>query len=332
LSDITGLLGSYQVFIPEDIPDVACTVGVFSALDMNGEYIAPAAQEVIVNGHLSGINFFYAEPDGIFSGLVLNEAGEPVTDAGIMMENPGSMIPNFFMVDETGAFSIALANGTYEYSVAALGYAAYLDSVVIADEDVYLEIVLEETGSEPDAEFYGFVRNESGEPVINAQIMLLPIEPAGEPQYIYSMADGSFGIMLTNGTYSYLVSHAWYIGAAGEFQIADEDVYLEIVLEPVNDTDEDLASVYNLRSFPNPFNPVLNISFYLTCPQQTNLSIYNVKGELVETLACSLLEAGAHSFRWYGMDSEQNKVSSGVYYYRLQTGSREETGKVLLLK
>ena len=331
LSDITGFLGTYQIFIPEEIPDVPCAVGVYSALDINGEFIAPDAQEVTVNGHLSGIDFFYSDPDGEFSGLVLNADSEPIASAAFIMENPNSTIPWFFSTDENGAFVRAMSNGTYNYTVAAMGYEIYADSVTINDDNVYLEIVLTEIAGEPDAEFYGFVLNEESEPVVNAEIMLIPIS-GGDTQYVYTMGDGSFGIELFNGEYSYMVSHAWYIGATGEFEIAGEDVYLEIVMELVDENTEDLLSIQNLLAYPNPFNPQINFSFQLNAADKIILKIYNIRGELVNTLINQNLAAGDHYFSWTGINCHNEAVGSGVYYYRMQSNVSQTSGKMLLLK
>ena len=331
LSDLTGFLGTYQIFVPEEIPDVPCAVGVYSALDLNGEFIAPEMQEVIVNGNVSGIDFYYSYPDGDFSGLVLNTDGEPVANAAFVMENPNSAIPWFFTTDETGAFLFALANGTYSYTVAALGYDLYADEVTINDDSVYQEIVLQGSGGEPGGVFYGFVLNEQSEPVVNAEIVLMPIS-GGDTQYVYTMADGSFGIELFNGEYSYLVSHAWYIGETGEFEIAGEDVYREIVMEPIDENTEDVLSVQNLQAYPNPFNPQINFAFQLNSADRVILKIFNIRGELVNTLINQNLAAGNHNFSWSGTNCHNEAVSSGVYYYRMQSNTSQTSGKMLLLK
>ncbi|MDP8221417.1 MAG: carboxypeptidase regulatory-like domain-containing protein [Candidatus Stygibacter frigidus] len=331
LSDLTGFLGTYQIFVPEDIPDVPCAVGVYSALDLNGEFIAPEIQEVTVNGNVSGIDFYYSNPDGDFSGLVLNTDGEPVANAAFVMENPNSAIPWFFTTDETGAFLFALANGTYSYTVAALGYETYSDEVTINDNNVYQEIVLQGGGGQPGGVFYGFVLNEQSEPMVNAEIVLMPVS-GGDPQYVYTMADGSFSIELMNGIYNYMVSHAWYVGQTGEFEIADSDVYLEIVMQPVDANDEDVLSLRGLRAYPNPFNPQINFSFQLIEPSQVALQIYNIRGELVKTVINHNLAAGDYNISWTGISADNTPLSSGIYYYRIQSNDIESKGKILLLK
>jgi len=87
-----------------------------------------------------------------------------------------------------------------------------------------------------------------------------------------------------------------------------------------------------LPNLPNPFNPETQIRFILDSPARTDLSILNIKGELVKTLTHSELESGYHSYIWNGTDHSNRPVASGIYFYRLVAGSQTEIGKAVLLK
>ena len=330
LSDLTGFLGTYQIFIPEEIPDVVCMTGVYSLLDIEGGFIPPEIQEVTVNGHVTGIDFFYAEPDGDFYGMVVDSENEPIANAGFMMDNPNGTIPYFFTSDSLGNFSISLADGEYGYTVTALGYEILTDMVEIAGGDVYREIVLEGIGG-IGGEFWGYVLNENSEPIVNAEIMLLSFA-GGEPVYLYSMGDGSFGIDLANGSYSYMVNHYQHIGVTGEFEISDGDVYEEIVMSPVVGTEANLPGISEVICYPNPFNPNTNISFQLQAGGETKLEIYNTRGQLIKTAIDANLASGTHIYNWQGNDETDNKAGSGVYIYRLSFGREIKSGRIVLIK
>jgi flagellar hook assembly protein FlgD len=62
------------------------------------------------------------------------------------------------------------------------------------------------------------------------------------------------------------------------------------------------------------------------------LDIYNVAGHRVMTLADEHLEAGAHAVTWNGTGISGQPVASGVYFYRLRTGTIDITKKMLLLR
>ncbi|OQY37386.1 MAG: hypothetical protein B6226_05250 [Candidatus Cloacimonetes bacterium 4572_65] len=87
------------------------------------------------------------------------------------------------------------------------------------------------------------------------------------------------------------------------------------------------------QNYPNPFNPETNISFFLNKDSKdVNLSVYNVKGQLVKTLVKDNLAKGVHNVVWSGLDNSNNKVASGVYYYRLETSNKTISKKMILMK
>jgi hypothetical protein len=86
-------------------------------------------------------------------------------------------------------------------------------------------------------------------------------------------------------------------------------------------------------NYPNPFNPITTISFSITQTSSfVTLDIFNIKGQKVNTLINEALPAGKHSVVWDGKDEKGKNVSSGVYFYKLNTGNYEETKKMILLK
>jgi hypothetical protein len=86
------------------------------------------------------------------------------------------------------------------------------------------------------------------------------------------------------------------------------------------------------QNVPNPFNPSTRISFSLPVRTKACLSIYDVHGKLVRTLVDDVLDKGLNERTWDGKDFRGNSVSSGVYFYRLNSGDRTLTKKMILLK
>ena len=82
-----------------------------------------------------------------------------------------------------------------------------------------------------------------------------------------------------------------------------------------------------LGNYPNPFNPSTNINFYLSESADIQLIVYNIRGELIETLASGFHNAGKHTYVWSG-----ENLASGVYIYTLKTSEGSESGKMLLVK
>jgi hypothetical protein len=81
------------------------------------------------------------------------------------------------------------------------------------------------------------------------------------------------------------------------------------------------------QNYPNPFNPATKISWQSSTSGWQTLKIYDVIGNEIATLINEYKEAGSYEIRFDG-----SGLTSGIYFYRLQAGSYNETKKMLLLK
>ncbi len=73
------------------------------------------------------------------------------------------------------------------------------------------------------------------------------------------------------------------------------------------------------QNFPNPFNPETTIRFALPQSSKVTLTIFNSRGQQVRRLTDRVYPAGTYEITWDGRDQANNRVSSGIYFYRLQT-------------
>ena len=85
-------------------------------------------------------------------------------------------------------------------------------------------------------------------------------------------------------------------------------------------------------AFPNPFNPVTTISFSLPRRSNVILAIYNIKGEIIKTLANRKMAAGFHGILWNGTNRVGEKVPSGEYICQLKTRNYKSSTKIILIK
>ncbi len=86
------------------------------------------------------------------------------------------------------------------------------------------------------------------------------------------------------------------------------------------------------RNYPNPFNPETTIRYSIDEPGMVALEIYNLKGQLVKTLAKGITDAGRYSAIWNGTDNNGKPCASGVYLYKLNTKNKTMVQKMLMLK
>jgi glucose/arabinose dehydrogenase len=82
-----------------------------------------------------------------------------------------------------------------------------------------------------------------------------------------------------------------------------------------------------LRNYPNPFNPVTDITFTLTESVHTELAVFDVAGKTVKQLINERKEAGTHTVQFDG-----SQLPSGTYFATLRAGESVETNQMSLLK
>ncbi|MGE5682166.1 MAG: FlgD immunoglobulin-like domain containing protein, partial [Bacillota bacterium] len=86
------------------------------------------------------------------------------------------------------------------------------------------------------------------------------------------------------------------------------------------------------QNYPNPFNPTTTVKYSLAVDTKVTLSVYNMVGQKIRTLVDGQQESGYYSINWDGTNELGQKVASGIYIYRLETGSFISSKKMNLLK
>jgi len=125
------------------------------------------------------------------------------------------------------------------------------------------------------------------------------------------------------------------VGSKKEIIDGVEKSLLWVLTEEYTNVEDNLNEVYSaleVSNYPNPFNPVTTINFCLPSDSKVSIDIFNIKGQRVVTLKNEYLTAGDHSIVWNGKDESNNDVSSGVFFCRVEAGTKSATNKLLLLK
>lgn len=102
------------------------------------------------------------------------------------------------------------------------------------------------------------------------------------------------------------------------------------VSKTTSNTENQFADVRNfalLQNYPNPFNPTTTIKYSLPQNCHVNITVYDELGREAEKLVDEEKSAGNYEIKFNG-----SNLASGVYFYRLQTGSFSESKKLILLK
>ena len=93
-----------------------------------------------------------------------------------------------------------------------------------------------------------------------------------------------------------------------------------------------IAGPLRLSLRPNPFNPMTTIAFVLPTRARTTLAIYDPAGRLVAQPFDQLAAAGEYEVLWDGRGLDGAHLSSGVYFYRLESGGKKLTGRMVMVK
>ncbi|UCC80252.1 MAG: T9SS type A sorting domain-containing protein [Candidatus Zixiibacteriota bacterium] len=113
-----------------------------------------------------------------------------------------------------------------------------------------------------------------------------------------------------------------------EGSVTDNPVlYLAVTATGIEEQENVPRTFKIAQNYPNPFNASTRIEFELESPAEIDLSIYDVTGAKVTTLTKGLKESGVHSVEW-----DASEYSSGIYYYRLLSGTESATRKMALIK
>ncbi|MCU0413135.1 MAG: T9SS type A sorting domain-containing protein, partial [Ignavibacteriaceae bacterium] len=92
--------------------------------------------------------------------------------------------------------------------------------------------------------------------------------------------------------------------------------------------EENILQTFQLfQNYPNPFNPTTTLSFVIGQSSFVSLKIYDVLGNEIATLVNEEKPVGS-----YEVEFDASNLTSGVYFYRLQTGSFNQIKKMILLK
>ena len=81
-----------------------------------------------------------------------------------------------------------------------------------------------------------------------------------------------------------------------------------------------------------PFNTSSSIDIQAKRDQHVQVAVYNLKGQLINTLADKTFTQGIYNISWDGRDLNGNRCSSGVYFYKVITPEKTTTRKTILMK
>lgn len=163
--------------------------------------------------------------------------------------------------------------------------------------------------------------------LVNAGGLIPGQGTTSEPtDYVYTDHNG----VVENTTYYYWLESVEYGGETEMFG----PISLTIPLGGGNSGTPAAPDDYGLQqNYPNPFNPSTEIRFALEESSNAILTIYNTKGQQIQTLFKGNVPADiVKSVVWNGRDNSGKQVASGIYLYELKTNKETYIRKMILTK
>ncbi len=299
-----------------------------------------AIDDVVVSGG--------QERSGIINGNVALSApyGE-VEEAEITVGNY-TVCPN-----DDGDYTLYVPGGLYDLTATLPGFETGLyEDISIEAGEVLDEYDFELNYLCPATEFAADLDSETGEVHLSWEYNPPTLVRDGSSKEstmdrelfvqfnIYKQIESGYFVMADSTTdqefddvidmsrvYRYYVTALYDVGESLPTEIVTVNGYMDGNSSSIPEFVNNLESNY-----PNPFNPETSIAFSIEKPGNVTLKVYNVKGQLVKTLVNDKLNSGRHVITWQGKSDNGKSVSSGIYFYRLETDKYAQTRKALLLK
>ena len=310
--------------------------------------------------NIKGVNFTLVRKEqaraGI-AGLVLDAETElPINGAKVAVLPLSFSKPKRITTNEDGSYEmLGLKPGKYIVVAHAAGYKGEF----FEDQSSWFNatpVTVSADEVTPDINFYlapqeeglymvsGTVVDFEGTPVEGALVIA---EEAGEVAATeLSDTDGIYQITaLPAGIYKIMASTVSYedgTTSVESVELSNGENHYDVAItlsstSTIVDESTSLPTDFSLaQNYPNPFNPTTSIQFALPMEAQINLSVFNILGKEVKLLETGYKQAGNFTAVWDGTDNNGNKLSSGLYIYRLEAQSNGElsvqTKRMIMLK
>jgi len=145
----------------------------------------------------------------------------------------------------------------------------------------------------------------------------------------------ALGIGLINNNCEYISGCDWIADSVDytEAFFTSMDSCQQTCLVLQNDNYLSFPLSYHLyNNYPNPFNPLTTLRYYLPKDNFVKFTIYDMLGNVVNNLVNKNQNSGSKSIQWDATNNQGEPVSAGVYLYKIQAGDYSQTKKMILLK
>ena len=162
------------------------------------------------------------------------------------------------------------------------------------------------------------------------------LAPGELREYSFDLVDQHTGVRLSDGEYQLTLWATNFKGTCFADRDWDnnwvDDPFVVAEVSTTSAAESLPATPFALQpNYPNPFNPSTTIPYQLTESVEVELTIFDMLGRKVRTLASGRQAAGAYQVEWDGRDDAGWVVAGGAYFYRLHFGDYAQVRRLMLL-
>ena len=166
------------------------------------------------------------------------------------------------------------------------------------------------------------------------EVVLLKYSPAGEllahKTWGGSANDNVLDVAI-NGNFLYATGKTQSFNPNGKFAAFMITVNLDSLVSTVEEPTVNLQFIL-MQKYPNPFNSSTTIEYHLQKSSKVTLRIYNLLGELMQTLVDEVKPPGVYKIDWDGKNLQGLQVGTGLYVVRIKAGKNTASKKILLVR
>ena len=329
-------------FNPSAIPDQTFTVGTVVSLTLPSATGGTAPYTYALDLIPAGLQFDATTQ--VLSGIPTTVTpATPVTYT--VTDAAGQTASLTFTIEVTSADNLDV-NGDGQVTVidlamVALFYGTRVPTGVPLAADVNADGVVNLLDLTAVAQAIDAAGGVNGLPLRAAEVALLAaVEQAAE---IEGVAGAPMGlrthVLSGHSVYANVVAALVDVKhlATGDVRLGKAFAVLSELLQLLAELTATPETTALLANYPNPFNPETWIPYHLATDAEVQLTIYNVRGDVVRALIFGHQAAGVYERRgraayWDGKNAVGEPVASGVYFYTFTAGDFTATRKMLIQK
>lgn len=135
----------------------------------------------------------------------------------------------------------------------------------------------------------------------------------------------------TLSAYYYTFSDHPEVNGVYFYKLSVYDIFNKVVeSEEIKIGISDVPEIKLNQNSPNPFNPTTTITYQVLVPSKVKLVVYSLTGQFVDELLDAFQSSGTYSVEFNA--NKYNEISSGIYFYKLETNYTSDIKKMILTK